>query len=138
MPRLHIPQLLRRLVIERAGSRCEYCLVHQDHRPESLHVDHIIALKHRGQTTSDNLALACALCNYAKGANLATFDPLSATFVPLFHPRTQHWQEHFALAGAYIVGRTAIGRGTAEALRFNEAERVEDRRLLLVAGLYPL
>jgi 5-methylcytosine-specific restriction endonuclease McrA len=59
----YIPDALRRLVVERASQRCEYCLL-----PDGLsfyphEVDHVIALKHQGQTTAENLAYACWRCN---------------------------------------------------------------------------
>jgi len=58
---------LRREVRERAKERCEYCLLAElqaffPHEP-----DHLIALKHGGETTSANLALACFDCNRFKG-----------------------------------------------------------------------
>jgi 5-methylcytosine-specific restriction endonuclease McrA len=56
MPRPHIPKHLRRLVIKRAGGRCEYCLIHQDDKPETHPIDHVIALKHDGRTVKENLA----------------------------------------------------------------------------------
>ena len=58
-----IPAELRRLVIERASGHCEYCRIHQDVSIYSHEVDHIIALKHGGQTRADNLALSCLSCN---------------------------------------------------------------------------
>jgi hypothetical protein len=136
MPRPRIPTKLRRLVIERAHERCEYCLIHQRYRSDSHQIDHIVALKHRGRTNSKNLALACALCNYYKGSDLSTIDPVSGVLTPLFNPRVETWEDHFELAGTTIVGRTAIGRATVELLRLNEAERLADRQLLIEAGLY--
>ncbi|HKX33078.1 MAG TPA: HNH endonuclease signature motif containing protein [Blastocatellia bacterium] len=56
MPRPYILTVLRRSVIERAGSRCEYCLIHHDDTPDTHQIDHIIAIKHGGQTVSENLA----------------------------------------------------------------------------------
>jgi hypothetical protein len=50
---------LREFIIERAAGRCEYCLLHQDDTPLTHQADHIIPLKHGGQTTAENLALAC-------------------------------------------------------------------------------
>ena len=47
----HVPADLRRLVRERAGFRCEYCLIPETDVFYSLHVDHIIAEKH-GRTES--------------------------------------------------------------------------------------
>ncbi|MGH7171510.1 MAG: hypothetical protein ACRELF_09615 [Gemmataceae bacterium] len=37
-----------------------------------------------------------------------------------------------------MTGRTAIGRTTIDVLAINLPERVEHRRLLLRAGLFPL
>jgi hypothetical protein len=138
MPRPHIPAKLRRLVINRAGGRCEYCLVHQDDRPETHPIDHVIALKHGGQTVKENLALACVICNGNKGSDLATIDPLSGEIVPLFNPRIQSWGDHFDLSDAQIIGQTAIGRATAALLRLNDDERISYRQSLTNAGRYPL
>jgi 5-methylcytosine-specific restriction endonuclease McrA len=33
--------------------------------------DHIIAVKHGGQTTLENLAYACYACNHQKGSDIA-------------------------------------------------------------------
>jgi len=46
-----IPTELRNLVRERASGRCEYCLIHQDFSIYTHEVDHIIAVKHGGETT---------------------------------------------------------------------------------------
>ncbi|MGE0128170.1 MAG: HNH endonuclease [Blastocatellales bacterium] len=129
---------MRRLVINRAGGLCEYCLIHQDDRPETHPIDHVIALKHGGRTEEKNLALACAICNNNKGSDLATIDPLSGEIVPLFNPRTQNWDDHFELFGAQIIGRTAIGRATVALLRLNDDERLSYRQSLVNAKRYPL
>jgi HNH endonuclease len=50
---------LARLVRERAGSRCEYCLLPEAALPLPFQIDHITAEKHGGQTVDSNLALAC-------------------------------------------------------------------------------
>ena len=47
---------LRRQVVERAGNRCEYCLIHQDDAIAAHQTDHVIAEKHGGATTLENLA----------------------------------------------------------------------------------
>ena len=39
MPRLHIPKNLRLEVTNRARGLCEYCLVHQEDRPERHQLD---------------------------------------------------------------------------------------------------
>ena len=63
---------LRAFVWARAGSRCEYCRLHQDeYEYQTFHVEHIIAKQHGGPDDPDNLCLACSECNWAKGPNLA-------------------------------------------------------------------
>jgi 5-methylcytosine-specific restriction endonuclease McrA len=137
MPRPHIPTRLRQEVFHRAGGCCEYCKIHQDDRPETHPLDHVLALRHGGQTEEKNLALACVSCNSNKGPNLAAIDPLTDEIVPLFNPRLQIWEEHFELSGALILGQTQTGRATVELLRFNEEEQRNYRQNLMEAGRYP-
>lgn len=136
MTRIHISATLRRLVIQRAEGRCEYCLLHQDDTPFSHHIDHLIPLKHGGQTVSDNLALACLDCNLYKGSDLTAINPLDSLIYPLFNPRTQIWIEHFAFDGARLNGQTSIGRATVVLLRLNDPVRVLQRQILIEAGRY--
>jgi len=135
--RAFIPIAIRQFVVVRARGRCEYCLVHQDDRPEAHQLDHIIALKHDGQTIPENLALACAICNNNKGSDFATIDWATETIVPLFNPRRQQWSDHFRLEGVEIIGITSTGLATAKLLRLNEPDRLLFRQALLAAGLYP-
>ncbi|MGE0883396.1 MAG: HNH endonuclease [Blastocatellales bacterium] len=137
MPRTHIPDQLRRLVIERALGCCEFCLIHQDHTPEPHHIDHLLAIKHNGKTEAPNLALACARCNRFKGSDLAAIDPADGNPVLLFNPRTQVWQEHFAFEGVLIVGLTPSGRATVELLRMNDQSVLAHRRQLILKKQYP-
>ncbi|MEH2026855.1 HNH endonuclease [Nostoc sp.] len=62
----YISAELRKLIIKRASKRCEYCLIHQHLSIYTHQVDHIIAVKHSGETTEDNLALSCLSCNRHK------------------------------------------------------------------------
>jgi hypothetical protein len=138
MSRVHIPESLRRLVIERAMGRCEYCLIHQDDVPFTHHIDHIVPLKHGGQTVSDNLALACLDCNRHKGSDLTAIDPIDGAIIALFNPRAQVWSEHFALEGARVVALTPVGRATVVLLRLNDRARVLQRQFLIDARRYSL
>lgn len=122
---------LRKFVIQRASACCEYCLIHQDFSIYTHEVDHIIAVKHSGETTSDNLALSCLSCNRHKGSDFATIDQVTKEIVPLFNPRNQVWDEHFYLKGATIEGKTQIGQGTARLLQFNVPNRVLERQVLI-------
>ncbi len=138
MPRVQIPIALRRLVMERANGCCEYCLIHQDDVAATHHLDYVRPRKHGGYTISDNLALACQLCNRYKGADLTAPDPLTDEITLLFNPRTQAWGDHFRLQGVEIVGLTPTGRATVELLRLNQVVRLLDRERLRAAGRYPI
>lgn len=76
--------------------------------------------------------------NWFKGPSPGGFDPESDDLTPLFHPRTDVWEEHFEWNGPELSGKTAKGRVTIELLRINLPERVEHRRLLMASGLFPL
>ncbi|MBI1747631.1 MAG: HNH endonuclease [Acidobacteria bacterium] len=137
MPRTPIPVAIRQLVAHRAHECCEYCRLHQDDADSTHQIDHLMAIKHGGLTASENLALACPLCNRYKGSDLAAIDPVGGMAVPIFNPRTQIWSEHFTFAGAAIIGLTPTGRATVELLRINDAARLIDRQSLMTAGRYP-
>ena len=139
MPRKpSIPERIRRQVQERAQGRCEYCLVHEADMYYPHEADHVIAEKHGGPTSLENLAWACLYCNRFKGSDLASVDPVSQKVVFLFHPREQHWNRHFRLNGALIEGITARGRATVALLHLNDAERVAFRLKLIELGHYPV
>ena len=123
-----IDAALRRLVRQRADNRCEYCGVHQDQLPlVRFHVEHVVAKQHNGADDESNLCLACHWCNFHKGPNLATH--VDGHLVPLFHPRTQCWDEHFIRQGNLITELTPVGRGSVKLLNMNDDDRIELRRL---------
>jgi hypothetical protein len=86
-----------------------------------------------------NLALACGPCNFAKGAQVRSTDPLTGVSVPLFHPRADRWEAHFEWAGdgCTLVGRTPVGRATIVTLDMNAALRLEARADWRQLGLLP-
>lgn len=134
----YISAALRREVIARAIGCCEYCRVGEGDRAIDFAIDHVIAEKHGGETTSDNLCLSCYWCNSYKGSDLSSVDWADdGQIVPLFNPRQQRWSDHFRLDGAQIVALTATGRVTVFLLRLNAPERIEERHLLLELGVYP-
>ncbi|MBL7041063.1 MAG: HNH endonuclease [Pirellulaceae bacterium] len=135
MSRTYIPAEVRRLVRERARERCEYCLIPESAVFVSHEVDHIVAEKHGGETETNNLALSCVLCNKHKGSDLTSIDPSTSDIVPLFHPRRNSWTEHFHVVDGRIEPLTATGRVTARLLQHNHPDRIEERELLLAAGL---
>jgi hypothetical protein len=132
----YVPVALRKQVIERAESRCEYCRFPQSVTLLAFEMEHIISEKHGGITTLDNLALACPYCNRFKGTDLGSIDPETNQLTPFFHPRTQTWQDHFTLSGAIIVPQTPEGRVTVLILQFNYPDRVQERAGLIAVGQY--
>jgi len=126
----HISSQLRREIIERAGTRCEYCLLpaHVAFFPHEI--DHVVAEKHGGKTEADNLAYACWRCNRHKGTDLGSFDPETNSFSLLFNPRTQAWSEHFEFDGEHVIGLTPEGRTTVGLLQLNLGDRLAERARL--------
>jgi 5-methylcytosine-specific restriction endonuclease McrA len=123
------------LVRQRAGNRCEYCHLPQAFSGLRFHVEHIIARQHGGADNSDNLALACPECNLHKGTNLTGIDPDTSKVTPLFHPRRERWEDHFALADGRIAGKTPTGRTTAWLLEMSIGENLRLRQRLFRLGL---
>ena len=128
---------LRQLVFSRAEGRCEYCLLPQATGVYRHEPDHIVPRQHGGETTADNLALACIRCNRYKGPNIGSLDPETGDLVPFYNPRTQVWRDHFRLDGPIIRPLTPEGRVTVKILRLNDMIRIQERELLIEIGLYP-
>jgi len=133
----YVSAALRRDVAERAQGRCEYCRFPSEASLFTFEVEHIIAEKHGGATTLDNLALACPFCNRAKGSDLASIDPETGAMTPFFNPRMQPWEDHFLLDGPTILGRTAVGRVTVAIFQFNHPDRLRERTDLVAIGRHP-
>ena len=57
----YVPAALRRLVEARAHGLCEYRLIDQADTFFGCQIEHVIAEKHGGPTSADNLAYACVL-----------------------------------------------------------------------------
>ena len=134
----YIPAALRREVIERANSCCEYCRIAEMDRSINFAIDHVIAEKHSGETTSQNLCLSCYWCNSYKGSDISSVDWSSGgEIAPLYNPRKQRWNDHFKLNGALIEPTTVNGRVTVFLLKLNAPERIEERELLIALDEYP-
>lgn len=132
-----VPAALRRLVIERAGERCEYCGLAQDGQEAAFHVDHVIPRKEGGETDLPNLALACVSCSLRKAARRTAIDPETGEEVQLFSPRKDSWPDHFQWQGVALLGLTGTGRATIEALQMNRPLALAIRREETVLGRGP-
>ena len=136
MSRTYINLEIRRLVVERAGNICEYCLISEEDTT-SCQVDHIISVKHGGASTDDNLCYACVFCNLQKGTDLGSINWRNGELVRFFNPRRDFWDDHFQLNEAIIQPLTDIGEVTSRILDFNKNERIIERQLLIEVDKYP-
>lgn len=135
MSKTYVPAELRRRVAERSRGCCEYCL-----RPElfslSVHeIDHVIAEKHGGKTTEDNLAIACKICNTIKGSDIASIDPETDEVTALYNPRRDRWREHFRLEGSELLPLSDRARTTIRLLQLNRSAILKERPLWLATGV---
>ena len=133
----HIPVHLRRVVIDRAQGRCEYCKLPQQGQEATFHVDHVVPVKEGGRTTAGNLALACVSCSLRKAARLDVRDPETGARTRLFSPREDAWEEHFEWDGVRLVPRSATGRATATALDMNRPLIIAIRTEEALLGRHP-
>ena len=128
---------LSRQVWRRAHGRCEYCQLSQEFDDRAFEIDHIRSQKHLGPTVAGNLALSCFRCNSFKGSDISARDSKTGKLTPLFNPRRHKWTRHFYWRGAYLIGRTPVGRVTVAVLRINDPFRVELREMLIEEGVFP-
>jgi hypothetical protein len=132
-----IPVALRKEVVERAQNRCEYCGLSQIGQEATFHIDHVIPQAAGGQTTAENLALACVSCSLRKWSRQIVMNPESGEEVLLFNPRTQKWTEHFRWNGERVVPLTEAGSGTVAALAMNRPLVIAIRREEMIRGRHP-
>ncbi len=139
MPRRHVTAQERHSIAVRARGCCEYCRSRVDFATQSFSVEHIIPVSRGGETTLDNLALACPGCNGHKYTKTEAPDPVDGTVVPLYNPRQQRWQDHLRWNEDFtcIVGLTPRGRATVSALQVNKPGVMNIRRALFAIGLHP-
>ena len=139
MSQAYVPKELRERVAAQARYRCGYCLTAEAIVGAPMEIDHLIPEALGGLTEESNLWLACSLCNDHKSSRIAFLDTVSGETVRLFDPRRQIWYEHFRWSdnGDEIVGLTATGRATVDALRLNRISLVAARRLWVLAGWHP-
>ncbi len=133
----YIAAELRRFVIQRAMNRCEYCGLSQEGQEATFHVDHVTPVAAGGLTVSENLALACVSCSLRKAARQRAIDPESGEEGALYNPRRDSWHEHFQWQGTRLIGLTATGRATVEALNLNRALILAIRQEEAATGRHP-
>lgn len=115
-------------VRRRAMGYCEYCRISEERTGFEFEIDHIVARKHNGPDSIDNLAWTCYRCNLRKGTDLSSIDPVTGRVASLFHPRKNKWRQHFEMKDGVIRGLSPKARATISLLRMNEPDYVESRR----------
>ncbi len=127
----YIPDRLRLLVAQRAAHQCEYCKIKEDDSFLTFQVDHIISIKHGGDTIESNLAWSCFAYNNNKGSDIGTVLLPSVEFIRLFNPRSDSWDVHFEAVDCVLYAKSKVGEATIKVLKLNEVERIMERQALL-------
>jgi 5-methylcytosine-specific restriction endonuclease McrA len=128
----YVSDRLRKKVEKRANYVCEYCLIPIEETFFGGEIEHIISLKHEGRSVFENLAFACQPCNRSKGSDLGSISKVDGKLARFFNPRTDIWNKHFSLDNqAFIIPLTKIGEVTITILKFNDFERVSERKGLI-------
>lgn len=135
----YISESLRNQIVSTDLSRCCYCLTTEANSGIPMTYDHIRPVSKNGETSFDNLCLACRTCNEFKGDATEAVDPLLGEIVPLFNPRTQKWSDHFSWSpdGTRVEALTAVGRVTIARLRMNNPVIIVARGRWVVSGWHP-
>lgn len=135
----NLAEKLKRKIRRQAKNRCGYCLLPQSLNPGPLEIEHILPTAKGGTDDEENLWLACRLCNGYKGVQTEASDPKTNRTVLLFSPRTQMWKKHFSWDDEQIkiIGKTACGRATVQALKLNNEIILPVRKKWVMAGWFP-
>ena len=134
-----ISQTLRAKLMAIARYRCGYCQTQQIAVNFLLEVEHIIPTAAGGTDGEENLWVNCSACNRYKATQVKAHDPVTGRLVKLFNPRCQKWTRHFRWSAdrTAIVGLTACGRATVEALKLNSELSKQARAVWCAAGIHP-
>jgi 5-methylcytosine-specific restriction endonuclease McrA len=134
-----ISESLRDFVADRANSCCEYCLLDSKYSFFSFHIEHIVSLKHEVQTNPDNLVLACFVCNFNKGSDIATRLLPQPELIRFFSPQTDTRTNHFKLEkSGLIIAKTNVGEVTIKIFKHNHRDTLIQSKELLQKGLIKL
>ncbi|MBW4420731.1 MAG: HNH endonuclease [Myxacorys californica WJT36-NPBG1] len=135
----YISESLKTQIRECDHYRCCYCLTSEANSGLPTSFDHIHPQSKGGNTSFENVCLACRSCNEYKSDLTEAPDPLTGKIVPLFNPRVQQWSEHFAwnLDATRVEGQTPVGRATVAALRMNNPIIVAARSRWVISDWHP-
>lgn len=135
----YIPSELRQRIREQFSDRCAYCHTYEHLTVAIFEVEHIKPIAAGGKSTEDNLCLACPTCNRYKWKHELGVDPETNRSVPLFNPRLDKWENHFAWSKgkSEIIGLTEVGRATIFTLKMNREQLIRVRQLWVKLGEHP-
>jgi HNH endonuclease len=135
----YVPVSLKAKVRERFANCCGYCQTAERLTTTQFEIEHILPRSRSGETTFENLCLACSFCNLLKSDRIEFIDPITGDRTPIFHPQQQVWTEHFAWEqnGSSVIGKTAIGRAAVAALQMNREALVNMREMWVFFGQHP-
>jgi hypothetical protein len=139
MAKSYISAKIKDLVISRSEGFCEYCKCPADFSTEPFSIEHILPRSKKGLDQLNNLAYACIGCNIYKSNKTEFLDVVSQQLSILFNPRTMYWNDHFVWDESLtsLIGKTAIGRASIEAIRLNRRQIRNLRRALISIGEHP-
>ena len=90
----YVSDAVRKEVALRANFKCEYCLIHEIDTYFGCEIDHIVSIKHGGNSEFENLAYACLVCNRFKGSDLGSLNN-KGSLIRFYNPRIDDWGAHF-------------------------------------------
>jgi len=130
---------LDEIIRRQAKNRCGYCLNPQELIPYRLEIEHILPKALGGESTEENLWLACRECNAHKAKKTKAVDTLTGKTVKLFNPRRQIWREHFEFSqdNSQIIGKNPCGRATIESLQINNFYQTTARSIWIEMNKFP-
>jgi hypothetical protein len=135
----YVPSRLRQRVRGWFGDCCAYCRTAEHLTATHFEIEHIQPRATGGETAFANLCLSCPMCNRFKSDSSSATDPLTNTEVPLFHPQSQRWNDHFAWSedATEVIGLSPTGRATIATLRMNRPALVRVRRMWVSLAEHP-
>ncbi|MBE9057411.1 HNH endonuclease [Sphaerospermopsis sp. LEGE 08334] len=121
------------------GDCCVYCRTAEYLTVSTFEFEHIIPRSAGGETVFENLCLSCPSCNRYKATRQTAIDPNTQEEVKLFHPQQQRWIDHFTWNEDHteIIGLTAVGRSTINALKMNRPQLTRVRKMWVKMGEHP-
>jgi len=127
----YVPTALQRKIRQQFFDCCAYCRTKECLTATTFELEHILPVSKGGQTSEQNLCLACPTCNRHKAARKTATDPEKNEPAELFNPQQQSWLGHFTWNEEFteIVPLTAVGRATCAALRMNRPELIRVRKM---------